>query len=826
MKRNVFWSLVGLAVLSSYFLLSLNINLPLGYHLPAPPSTPSSPIEGDVYKLLPPPAPKFARFPVSVELNGQETLASSLVQLGWQELANATGAKIVLVESKSGLFGARRANAEAFISAVNSPCLWGSPSTKLSCLRQFAIASQCPIQLLVSSRFGYHAVGAKTNNVVLFIRSVNPWSVLVSGKISPQAKPVVEFALQAIQRSLKDDVYRGVNMFQALELLLTSNLQQPLLQDIVFNPNLHEDVWQAALEAANIGEEEEDALWTHLPMHDRLRCRTPNLFEERFPRPAQAACGPSQVRFGSEFACSTLAKITQVQWNNNRTKCGLGKLINLIQWRNLGRDTSGVQVQSAIQCSPTGMTYKQANQFCIEAGARLCSLQEVTSEAVARGMGCKGELQRTWTSTRCSNDPLAFWVSLGGSKLKPPPPPVCLPYQSTKFVKPLVARCCADETPPTCLRERDSQVFLPGDAFKACIDPDTIKLSALSCVELGFKSVAPPSRTNNNFNSRVCHQPCEKRRDYTYCEANAYCQSLGGRLCTKLEQSAVKCEAWALEDAPANSNDCSSTAIRKRKLCCGDESGRRRVSLLLALLASFGVVLLFSTPPPLPTTPSSPISSVSSIKLDNKDDDYAAYSELESRDDDASFFERIERAQIAPVELIGKVPALQVGSLLQSTLQDNRAFPLGSLVMVTELGSDFYRGVIINSPLPVSEQDQAKQMLRVSDAAAPKPILDRVLFYGYGGPVKTQEHQWQIVHDNVHAVGAVVIGSDRGHGIAVGGDFVHELLVESTRILLLYGSAVWLPGQLEREILQQHGVWQLLPGKANTFDDLLRLCHL
>lgn len=251
---------------------------------------------------------------------------------------------------------------------------------------------------------------------------------------------------------------------------------------------------------------------------------------------------------------------------------------------------------------------------------------------------------------------------------------------------------------------------------------------------------------------------------------------------------------------------------------------RRRLSVLLGLLASFGLVLLFSGPPPL--LPAATPATHASPSRNDDDDDYAAYSALESQDGDASFFERIERAQVAPVELIGKVPALQVGSLLQSTQTTSSAFPAGSLVLVTELGLDFYRGVIINSPLPVGEQEQARQMLRVSDTvAAPKPTLDRVLFYGYGGPVKTQEHRWQIVHDNVQAVGAVVVSSDHGRGIAVGGDFVHELLTESTRVLLLYGSAVWLPGQLEREILQ-HEVWQLLPGRAHTFDDLLRLCHL
>lgn len=556
MKRNVFWTLVGLALLSSYLLLSLDIELPLGYYLPAPPPPPVPSIE-------PPPALKFARFPAR---DGREALASSLVELGWQELANATGAQIVLLESTSGLLGAKRANSKAFVSVVNSPCLWGTISSKMACLKQFATASQCPIRLVVSTRFGYHAVGAKTHSIVLFIRSVNPWRVLVRGKASPQAQLVVDFALQAIQRSLKDDVYRGAHMFQALELLLTlDSEQQPLLQDIVSNPDLSEDVWRAALEATGTGEEKEDAVWTRWIMRDRLRCRTPNVFEERFPR---AACGPSLVRVGSEFACSSLAKITQVQWNHNRTKCGLDKLINLNQWRSLGRDTLGAQVQGAIQCSPTGMTYKQANQFCTEAGGRLCSLQEVSLGAVA-GMRCKGELQRTWTSTRCSHDPLAFWVALvGGSSSKlGAAAPVCLPYQSSKFAKPLVARCCADETPPACLRERDEHVFVPGDAFRACIDPKTAKRSALSCAELGFK---PAARANH------CHQPapCEKRRDYTYCEAHAHCQSLGSRLCSKLEQSAVKCEAWALEDGN-NHYDCSSnTATRKRRLCCGDESGR------------------------------------------------------------------------------------------------------------------------------------------------------------------------------------------------------------------------------------------------------------
>lgn len=254
---------------------------------------------------------------------------------------------------------------------------------------------------------------------------------------------------------------------------------------------------------------------------------------------------------------------------------------------------------------------------------------------------------------------------------------------------------------------------------------------------------------------------------------------------------------------------------------------------VLALLCSFVFILRFSSHHP--NKPSTP--SFEDFKPQNQfqhnytkpapppqtteEEDVYSYNEVEEEDDGASFFDQIERANIAPIHLIGTVHELVPGCMLKSTSASSLSFPKNSIVLITEVEQDVYRGFIINSPLPENEQFAAQRALRIAkDEEEPRSSLDltRVLFYGYGGPVNSHEHRWTAVHDNVNVPGATILGPS----LAVGGDSAASLLQSSTRVLLLYGAAVWIPGQLEREITE--GLWEIIPSTISSFDQVFHLC--
>jgi putative AlgH/UPF0301 family transcriptional regulator len=175
---------------------------------------------------------------------------------------------------------------------------------------------------------------------------------------------------------------------------------------------------------------------------------------------------------------------------------------------------------------------------------------------------------------------------------------------------------------------------------------------------------------------------------------------------------------------------------------------------------------------------------------------------------DAGLLAAIETAQVAPVAKIGTHSELARGALLRY-LGHKGAFA-HSLVVLSQTSGEFYKGFIVNVPLPAEERARAMQRLHLSgDEAVRLRGSEVAVWLGYGGPVRPAESEWVPIHRQLDIEGAEALD---GRFLALGGD-VEQLLARETDpayalgFMLLYGSAVWLPGQLEREM--DEGLWAL-----------------
>lgn len=205
----------------------------------------------------------------------------------------------------------------------------------------------------------------------------------------------------------------------------------------------------------------------------------------------------------------------------------------------------------------------------------------------------------------------------------------------------------------------------------------------------------------------------------------------------------------------------------------------------------------------------------SDVSLDDYSDysDYSDYLQQEE-DDTQSIVSKVEQAYIAPVHLIGSVPELIPGSIIRS-VHGSHGFPLGSCVLVSEINNDFYKGFIINSPLPLDEITDAKALLRVEQQEGFTPNLDRVEFFGRGGPVHLRS-EWTPIHNGTNIHDSLVVATD----IRLNGDISALWKGPSPdpfTVLLVFGAAVWLPGQLEREFSEN--LWAFHRPLA-TFDQV------
>lgn len=227
---------------------------------------------------------------------------------------------------------------------------------------------------------------------------------------------------------------------------------------------------------------------------------------------------------------------------------------------------------------------------------------------------------------------------------------------------------------------------------------------------------------------------------------------------------------------------------------------------------------------------------------DDDDDDEG------EEDDEEGLLAKVERELVAPARLVGAHGSvLRPGVVLLASGMDGptSVFSQGAVVLMFELGSDVYRGLVLNRPLPREEVARARQRLRVAmvphaqTLRAPDALhLDRDdVWWGVGGPVRSSSHEWFVVHTHADAPGAVVLGPT----LAVGASDLSALLSASGPAsasaasgdsgdaspppnfdpkLLLYGVAQWLPGQLEREM--DEGAWRVLSTPATEWSDVSR----
>jgi len=164
----------------------------------------------------------------------------------------------------------------------------------------------------------------------------------------------------------------------------------------------------------------------------------------------------------------------------------------------------------------------------------------------------------------------------------------------------------------------------------------------------------------------------------------------------------------------------------------------------------------------------------------------------------------------------GKVENLRVGSLLtpgHAMTKDDWFYR--KVVLVTSLGSSSWantEGVVINAPLSRAEEIEARKRLRLVD---PHDVVGKTrnkldisrVWLGVGGPV-TDSDEWYHVHDIDMINGAIRLS----HRVFFGGNVgeVLEKIGTRGRMKLLFGRAVWAPGQLEYEIMR--GGWRIRNG--------------
>lgn len=187
----------------------------------------------------------------------------------------------------------------------------------------------------------------------------------------------------------------------------------------------------------------------------------------------------------------------------------------------------------------------------------------------------------------------------------------------------------------------------------------------------------------------------------------------------------------------------------------------------------------------------------------------AAY-DAETDLDDDSLMLQVERARWA--QYAGSEPVLRAGALLVASPGDGglgAAF-VEAVVLLTAHGgtAEPSVGYVVNSQLPAAEADAARRALHLDDFAqqarvAAGAVRTDKVWLGAGGPVKSAASEWVHVHDCPAKADSVALAA----GVAVDGDVVEVLGDAACFVKLLYGEAVWAPGQLDREVSE--GTWLL-----------------
>ena len=92
-------------------------------------------------------------------------------------------------------------------------------------------------------------------------------------------------------------------------------------------------------------------------------------------------------------------------------------------------------------------SWSQANDLCLNNGARLCSIEEIEADET-RGTGCGLDNDELWSSTPCGSD--GFYLGFGSSGATTGDSPTCSPLLDAAGVNTRnFFRCCADVGVPT-----------------------------------------------------------------------------------------------------------------------------------------------------------------------------------------------------------------------------------------------------------------------------------------------------------------------------------------------------------------------------------------
>ena len=220
------------------------------------------------------------------------------------------------------------------------------------------------------------------------------------------------------------------------------------------------------------------------------------------------------------------------------------------------------------------VSWPQADAFCRAAGARLCTLKELTERKLTVDTGCGYDHARVWSLSRCE------WIEAGHATA-PGKPVVGFTKECTSkalggaLSQNVVARCCADMDHGACVAPADAfvgKLGCPSSSSHTTDSETDAGKSRRSCAELGFSlafdlaAKGASAKASAASTSGVCaadtflvseegHASARCRGVVSFHAARAFCERVGARLCSDAEMAAFvarsKTKMCSIAHAPA-----------------------------------------------------------------------------------------------------------------------------------------------------------------------------------------------------------------------------------------------------------------------------------
>jgi len=182
------------------------------------------------------------------------------------------------------------------------------------------------------------------------------------------------------------------------------------------------------------------------------------------------------------------------------------------------------------------VTWEQGHSTCQTVGARLCTLEEMSSDET-RGTGCAYDNDLLWTSTSCGDG--SYFQGCGRSGNCGGNEQVC----ADATVASVEVRCCADvfsnsarPVPAPTAAPDMSPISAPvtSPAFAPVSPPTSGGIS--TCTDLGWGNAASYGSTSVCGESDLSMGGCSG--NMVWAAAEAFCSSAGARMCTVAELQA------------------------------------------------------------------------------------------------------------------------------------------------------------------------------------------------------------------------------------------------------------------------------------------------